>query len=118
MALTAKQKHDVLFRLGWSGKTLDVDSTNYSKIIADRLENLSSSMQATIVGLLKRLEAIQTQMDEARCRMTTESVDNIKINKDEAHMLKKEFTRYLRELSAETCIPIARKNSNNVAIHL
>ena len=118
MALSPKQKHDVLFRLGWSGKTLDVASTNYSKIIADRLENLSVPMSSTIVGLLKRLEAIQTQMDEARCRMTTESVDNIKINKDEADMLKKEFRRYMKELSTETCIPIVNKSSVNIGVLL
>ena len=116
MALTAKQKHDVLFRLGWSGKTLDVGSTSFSKIIADRLENLSIPMQSTVVGLLKRLDAIQEQMDEARCRMTTETVDGIKLNKDEASMLKKEFMRYLKELSAETIISIARRSSVNISV--
>jgi len=116
MALTAKQKHDVLFRLGWEGKTLDIGSTSYSQILTDRLENLSVPMQATVVGLLKRLDAIQTQMDEARCRMTTESVDGIKLNKDEVAMLKKEFIRYSRELAAETCISYRRRSGINISV--
>ena len=118
MALTAKQKHDVLFRLGWSGKTLDPGSTHFSNIIADRLENLSIPMQSTVVGLLKRLDAIQEQMDEARCRMTAETVDGIKLNKDEAAMLKKEFKRYMKELSTETSVPIVNKSSINIPVSI
>lgn len=116
MALTDSEKHEVLFRLGWSGKTLDEGSTNFSKIIADRLNNLSVPMESTIRGLLKRLNIIQKQMDDSLCRMTAEKVDGISINKDEASMLKKEFMRYLRELSNETCILIARRGGVNISV--
>ncbi len=116
MALTDAEKNDAMFRLGWDLKVLIPDSTSFSNIIAGRLNNLSAPMENIVRGTLKRLKAIQTQMDEALCRLTATKVDNITLNKDELSMLKKEFTRYARELSDTVCIPIFRKGGVNVGV--
>lgn len=116
MALNDVEKNDVMFRLGWDLKVLIPTSTSFSNIIVDRLNNLSVPMENIVRGLLKRLKAIQDQMDDARCRITATKVDNITLNMNELDMLKKEFKRYVRELSDTVCIPIFRKGGVNIGV--
>ena len=79
MALQDTQKEAIIFYLGWPAKTLVVDSTHYSKIVADRMTNLSEPTEKKVKAILAKLEAIDTQLDEARCRLTANKVaDEVK----------------------------------------
>ena len=99
MALTDKQKHEVVRYLGWSGKALISDSTHYNSVVASRLTNLNSYIESQVIGLLRRLDSIVEQMDLARCRLSAEEVGDIVLNQKELEMLRKEYYRWLRELS-------------------
>ena len=55
MALTDKQKHDVVFKLGWSGLTIVTGSTQYNSVVNDRLTNLNAEIERVIETEVARL---------------------------------------------------------------
>lgn len=112
MALTDKLKDCIVFYLGWPAKTLVVDSTDYSKIFSDRLTDFSSDSEKRIKGLLEKIEGIDTQLEEARCRASTSKVDDITLNPDEIMLLKKERNRCIKELSCFLDIKVICKSSS------
>ena len=117
MALTDKQKHEVVRYLGWSGKTLISTSTHYNSIVNSRLINLNSIIEQQVVGLLARLDSIVEQMDAARCRFSASEVGDIVLNDKEMAMLRKEYMRWLRELSDLLDIKIEKSGLNpNVGV--
>lgn len=118
MALTDKQKDCVIFYLGWPAKTLVSGSTDYSKIIVDRLDGLSTDSEKRIKGILEKIEGIDTQLEEARCRASTSKVDNITLNPDEIRLLKSERNRCKKELShfLDISIKCSGSNMGNIAI--
>lgn len=114
MALSDKQKHEVVYYLGWPGKTLITTSTHYNSIVASRLDNLNSYIENQVKGLLARLAAIQAQLDEARCRLSASEVGDIKLNAEELAMLRKEYMRWLKELSDLLDIKIEKSGVSNM----
>jgi len=112
MALTDKQKDCVVFYLGWPAKTLVVDSTDYSKIFSDRLTDLSTDSEKRIKGILDKLEDIDKQLDEARCRVSTLKVQDIQLNPEEIDQLKKERRRCIKELSCFLDLKVVCKSSS------
>jgi hypothetical protein len=99
MALSELEKVKVLRLLGWSAKTLDSTSTSYSKIISDRLENLSAATLAEVAYFLDRLDKLETRLDSAISRAGIKSIDDIELFGDEFTVLRKEKTKLIRELS-------------------
>jgi hypothetical protein len=105
MALSDTEKADVVFRLGWSGKVLIEGSTDYSKIIADRLTGLSAPIEAQIRLLLSRLKKITESIDSAICRLSAKQVGDITLRDDELYQLRREEKRLKKELADLTDIP-------------
>lgn len=106
MALTDKQKNQVLYYLGWPLKTLITDSTHYQKTIADRFENLNTQIEDIVDDLLDKLEEIDKKLEKARCRLSASKVDDITLNKNEIQMLLKERRRCRNELHRILDIPV------------
>jgi len=116
MALTDKEKHNVIFYLGWSGLTLVSGSTQYNSVVNDRLGNLNVQIERIVRGLLTRLEAIDAKMEAATCRLSASEVDSIVLNKDELALLKKERMRIIRELSDHLAIPIEKSGGSQMNV--
>jgi len=117
VALTSKQKHKVVFYLGWSGLTLVSGSSQYNSIVNNRLgSTLNIDIENIAKGLLERLEMYDKCLDEAKCRLAASSVDNIDMNPREVEMLKKERMRLIRELSDHLDIPITKSSGNMVSV--
>ena len=106
MALTDTQKTDVIFHMGWPGKTLLEGSTDYSKIISDRLDGLTDEMEALIGKLLGKIKKIDDKLMEALDRFSTKRVDDIELNPRERELLRAERRRYLNQLSELTDVPL------------
>jgi hypothetical protein len=117
VALTSKQKHKVVFYLGWSGLTLVANSTQYNSVVNDRLgSTLNADIENLVKGLLERLEMLDKALEEAICRLSASSVDNIEMNPKEIEMLKKERMRLIRELSDHLDIPIMKSSAQNMSV--
>lgn len=116
MALTATEKTKIIKYLGWPLKTLDSGSTHYNSIVNSRLINLTVEAEALIKGLLTRIEKIDSAMESALCRMSTQQVGDIKLNNMEMDQLKKEYIKRIRELSDATDIKIERSGGVNVGV--
>lgn len=117
MALSSKQKHKVVFYLGWSGLTLVSGSTQYNSVVNDRLGvTLNTDIENLVKGLLERLEMLDEALDSAICRLAASKVDNIDMNPREIEQLKKERKRLIRELSDHLDIPIDKSGGMNVSV--
>ncbi len=116
MALSDKDKHKVVFYLGWSGLTIVTGSTQYNSVVNNRLAGLNVYIENTVKGLLARLETLDTRLDEAACRLSASEVDGITLNPDEILKLKSERKRLIRELSDHLDIPIEKSGGMNVGI--
>jgi len=116
MALTDTQKAQTIYFLGWPGKTLIQDSTNYSKIVSDRLDNLTTDLENQVTVLLNKLKKIDDKLEEALCRMSTSKVDNITINPHERNLLRGERKMHQYLLSDLLDIPIHASSTNMVDI--
>lgn len=100
MALQDKEKEAIIYYLGWPAKTLVVDSTHYSKITADRMTNLAEVTEKKTKVILAKLDAIDTQLDDARCRLTANRVSDVYMDaRREIEVLRSERKRCTRELS-------------------
>ena len=120
MALSDKQKHRVVFYLGWSGLTLVDGSTQFNSVVNDRLgvpaKPLNADIEKIVREILDKLEEIDAQLKQARCRLSAKQVDGIKLNEREIEMLKKERWRCIRELSDHLDIPVTKSSSNMMSI--
>ena len=117
MALTSKQKHKVIYYLGWAGLTIVDGSSQYNKVVVDRLGSLLNlDIENLIKGILERLEMLDKSLDEAICRLTASKVDSVEMNPKEIEMLKRERMRLIRELSDHLDIPIMKSSMQNMAV--
>lgn len=118
MALTAKQKARTIFYLGWSGLTIVSGSTHFNSVVNDRLNatDNNAEIERLVKELLELLAACDEKLEKAKCRLAAISVDNIKLNPNEIPMLKKERSRYTRELSDHLDIPMMKSSSQQVSI--
>lgn len=106
MALNDTQKHNIIFYLGWPAKTLISGSTHYQKTVNDRLNNLDIPTESIVNKLITKLKDLDTKLDSAACRFSTEQVGDIKLNSDERRLLLQERRRVRDELSALVDIPV------------
>jgi hypothetical protein len=116
MALSDKEKHKVIFYLGWSGQTIVSGSTQYNSVVYNRVSFANTEIERIIKGLLVRLEKTDTALEAALCRLTAKEVDGITLNEDEIVKLKAERKRYIRELSDHLDIPIMKSGGVNVGV--
>lgn len=116
MALTADQKHKVIFYLGWSGLTIVTGSTQYNSVVNNRLTEITAEIEAIVLGVLARLDSLDSRLDAAACRLSASEVDGIVLNPDEVRMLRSERKRLIRELSDLLDIPIEKSGGSNVGV--
>lgn len=118
MALTAQEKADIVYHLGWPGLTIVQGSTDYSKIIVDRITNISSPMEIQIRALLDRIVALETKLSAASCRLSAKKIGDIELRDDEIHQLKREKRRGLKELSKLLDIELLMPSGANVTVSI
>ena len=116
MALSAQEKADIIFQLGWPAKTLIQGSTDYSKIISDRLSNLTDEIELNIRAWLDKLAKIDATIEAAICRLSAKRVGDIETNPNELYELRKEKKRILMELSDMLDIEILRSGSGGISV--
>jgi len=116
MALTDKDKHRVIYYLGWSGLTIVTGSTQFNSVVTDRVSVSNVQIESLVKGILTRLEKLDTLLDEALCRLSASEVDGIVLNEDEILKLRSERKRYIRELSDHLDIPIEKSGGVNVGV--
>lgn len=112
MALNASQKADVIFYLGYPGKTLVENSTNYNRTTAQLLENLTEYIEAQVRSILDKLRTQDQRLEDANDRVVALEVGDIKINPEEIDRLKSERLRLIKMLSRLLDIPVV--NSSGV----
>jgi len=116
MALSDREKHKVIFYLGWSGQTIIAGSTQYNSVVFNRVGFLNAEIERIVKGLLVRIEKVDTSLEAALCRLTAAEVDGIVLNKDEIVHLKAERRRYIRELSDHLDIPMTKSSGVNISV--
>lgn len=114
MAFTTQQKQDIVYYLGWPGKTILIDSTHYNSVIAARLINLIPEIEAQATALVDRIKGIDKVLIVSINRASTLEVGDIKINQREREELRAERKKILGELSDLLDIDIMK--ASNVSI--
>lgn len=113
MALSEQQKFDVVFHLGYSGKTIIETSTDYNSTVAKALLNLSAPIESRVGKLLERVALIDEKLCAALDRLAAKRVDTIEMRDDEIDRLRREKKAVLRELSDLLDIPMVRQGSGS-----
>lgn len=116
MALSDKDKHRVIFYLGWSGLTIVTGSSQYNSVVNDRLGVVNVQIESLTKGILSRLEMLDTKLEAAACRLAASKVDGIELNEDEIYKLRSERKRLIRELSDHLDIPIEKSGGVNIGV--
>lgn len=112
MALTDQEKHDVLFYLGWPGKSLQQSSQIFNSVVSDRLQNLPTPVELRTRKVIKLLKNNDDRLSCAEDRLAASAVDDIKMNEREIELLRKERRSKVRELSDLLNIVVRRSDSN------
>lgn len=116
MTLTATEKTNVLFYLGWPLKSLDSASTLYNRTIVSRFEDLSSDTENIVRKQLSLLAKIEKEVEDARSRLSVKKFDKIELNENEIVGLLKEKRRAINDLSMSIDIAYVSGASNLVNI--
>lgn len=99
MALTLQQQQDIVYYLGWPGKTIIQGSTHYNSVIASRLINLNDVIEAQAIALVTRIVNIDTILVKYTSRALVLEIQDIKLNPAEAARLRTERRKIIGELS-------------------
>lgn len=113
---TQKEKTDVVFYLGWSGKVLQETSQSFNSVVNDRLKNIPDDTINRSRLILKRLKQLDDRLDCAADRLSAAKVDDITLNKMELDQLRKERRIQIRELSNLLDIKILRSSSGGIMV--
>lgn len=106
MAFTEEQKYSIVFALCHDGKIILEGSTSYSGIIADRLDNLNSFIEARALELVTKIEAAKTLLESSGTKDNVKRIGDIELDTNMSRSLKqKELKRLLSELSQLLDIP-------------
>jgi hypothetical protein len=105
MAFTDTEKVKIVTDLGYPGLVLVPDSIHYVNWINDRLDNLTTPIEACVRDILDRLEKMDLRLEKAVCRAGIERVDGISFNGSELALLRKERCKIIKELSLILDIP-------------
>lgn len=105
MALNSAQKTKIVYLLGYAAKAIIPESIQYDPILVSRLENLNANIEAIVVDLLSRVDAIGLQLEGAPARNIVKRVGDIELNVGEIVDLRSERKRWLKELGTLLDIP-------------
>lgn len=100
MALTQKEKYQVIFELGYPGKVLIEDSTHYDRVTARRLENLPPELEELVREVLLNLITVRSKLTASQGRALVKRVGDIELNPEEGTILSGEFRRLLAQLAS------------------
>lgn len=109
--LSDLEKLQVYTYLGWPAKTNDPTSLQYSKILTDRLLNLSDAILARTRFYLNRLEKLEGMLDTGLSRAGVKRIDDIELNGSELQVLRDEKWRVVRELGVLLDIAVLSSGS-------
>lgn len=112
MALSEKERNNILYYLGWANQTLTEGKVHYNSVVDDRLTDLTSYAERVIKGILTRLENLDSCLDAAKCRLAATQVDGVTTNPKELVMLRNERKKWVRELSDYLDVPIVKSNDS------
>lgn len=112
MVLSATEQANVIFYLGWPGKTLVTGSTHYDSTIANRLINLDVDTESNARSLLTQIGDVRTKYTASTSRMLVRKVGDIELNSGEHEALGKEYRRLLLDLAYLLDIPLLSKGRN------
>ncbi len=118
MALTATQKHNIMFHLGYPGKILIPTSTHFNSVVNDRLNNLNAEIEALVATQLADLTAIRAKLIVAQDIVKVKKVGDIELNNNEITQLKGDYRRLSRELSEQLDITLRKSGGVNVSVSL
>ena len=117
MSLSEAQKAAVIFYLGYPATSIIPNSTDYSKILADRMVNLTAPVEAQVGDLLTKIAAMREKLFGSSARMLVKRVGDIELNTDEHPLLSGEHRRLLRDLSSLLGIPLqGRGNMVSISV--
>jgi len=116
MAFTVQQQQDIIYYLGWPGKTILINSTHYNSVIASRLINLIPAIEAQANALVDRIKGIDKVLIASINRASTLEVQDIKLNPRERETLRAERKKIIGELSDLLDIDIMK--SSNVSVSM
>ncbi len=106
MALAEEDKYRIIFALCHEGKILVVGSTSYSKILADRMENLNEFIEERAISLVDSIETMKSKLESGSLKDNVKRIDDIELDTKMSRPLKqKELSRLLSELSQLLDIP-------------
>lgn len=116
MALTPKEQSKIVQILGYGGKTIQVGSVIYNKILNDRLNQLPPDAEDLVRSYLLKITNIESKMDAATCRLSASKVDDITLNKDELPLLRAERRKIGREVADFLDIPYVARGGANMSV--
>lgn len=105
MAFTGSEKIKILKYLCFPGGTIDPTNVNYSKIISDRLTNVSADLETEIREVLAKIIALDTKQLNSASQAGVKKIDDIEFFGNSSDMIKKDKNRYVNELSGLIDIP-------------
>lgn len=109
--LTATQKAQIIFYLGYSASSIIPGSTDFDRILANRMESLTPEAEVIIEGLLTQIGEVRGKLSTSSSRMLVKKVGDIELNSDEHVLLGSEHRRLLRDLSSTLGINIPLSSS-------
>ena len=116
MTLTATEQNNIIFYLGWPGKTLISGSTHYDQAIVTRMASLDTDTETNVRSLLTQIASVRTKFSASTSRMLVEQVGDIKLNTHEHAGLRGEYNRLLKDLAILLDIPLLGKSGVNVGV--
>lgn len=116
MALTPKEQNKVIQILGYGGKSIQVGSVIYNKIMNDRLAQLPPALEDLVRDFMSQIDVIECQMKAAPARLAATKVADIEVNHHELTMLRAERRRIGREVAQALDIPFQLIGGANVSV--
>jgi hypothetical protein len=116
MAFTTQQMQDIIYYLGWPGKTILPDSTHYNSVIYSRLVSLIPEIESQATALVTRIKDIDKVLIASIARASTLEVGDIKINQREREELRAERKKVLVELSDLLDIDVMKSSNTSISM--
>ncbi len=116
MAFSSVEKYKIIRYLGYPANTIKSGSTSYSGIIYNRLLSLEEDAEDIVIGIITRLESLDTSLSTAVDQSGIKSIDDIEFFGGEGggsklQELRKERTRLIKEISGLVDIPYLSSSS-------
>ncbi len=116
MALSPAEQSKVIQIIGYGGKTIQVGSVIYNKILNDRLNQLPPATEEIVRGYMAQIATIECQMNAAPARLAATKIGDIETNHEELVQLRAERRRIGREVAQFLDIPYSMIGGANINV--